>query len=216
MRAPLLLIVTACAVGCASDRVTGPSPRSLAVHFDSLWQKAVETHDNLREIAMQYIAVPLAFGVSPREVSITIDGNTATYQAVAFEFVDVTITGVPADSFYNFAAWSDANANRVLIAQYLPAEKQFALGYLDGGTEGIGNQGTIADTVLSVTGSCSALDLSSVYYEAAYSTCSHSLQQTAFDIQLTSYQTVGSGGPQVREVTLGSIHLPAVRLYQHY
>jgi hypothetical protein len=217
MRAALLLVATTFAVGCASDSATGPSPRSLAVHFDSLWQNAVQRNDAFREIAMQYIAVPLAFGVSPHEVSITIDGKSAKYQAVAYEFVDVSVAGAPVDSFYNFAAWADANANRVIITQYLPAEHQSALGYLDGGTEELGTTGTIVDTVLSATGTCSALDLSSVYYEASYSTCSHSVQTVGFDVHLTAYQTVGSGGgPQVGEATLGSIRLNAVRLLQHY
>jgi hypothetical protein len=218
MRAPILLAATiAAAAGCASDASTGPSPRSLAVHFDSLWQSAVETNDQLRQIAMQYIAIPLAFGVSPHEVSITVDGKAAKYQAVAYEFVDVTIAGVAVDSSYNFAAWADANANKVIITEYLPAEQGFALGYLDGGTEGVGQHGTIADTVISAAGNCSALDLSSVYFEASYSTCSHSVQSTSFDVQVTQYQNVGTGGgPQVNEVKLGSVRLPAVRLYQHY
>lgn len=218
MRAPVLLAATiVAAVGCASDTATGPSPRSLAVHFDSLWQNAVESNDQLRQIAMQYIAVPLAFGVSPHEVSISVDGHTATYQAVSYEFVNKTISGVAVDSFYNFAAWADANATKVLITQYLPADQEFALGYLDGGTEGIGTHGTIADTVVTATGSCSALDLSSVYYEASYSTCSHSVQSASFDIQLSQFQAVGTGGgPQVSEIKLNSIRLPAVRLVQHY
>ena len=209
MRATVLFITTAFAIGCGSDSVTGPSPRSLAVHFDSLWQRAVETNDNLRQVAMEYIAVPLAFGVSPRNVSITVDGQPATYQAVAFEFVDVTIQGMAVDSVYNFAAWADPDANRVIIAQYLPAEQDFALGYLNGATEQVSQQGAITDTVVSATGTCSAIDLASVYYEASYSTCSHSVQETAFDMQFDSSQTAS-------EVKLGSVRLPAIRLYQHY
>jgi hypothetical protein len=209
MRATVLFITTAFAIGCGSDSVTGPSPRSLAVHFDSLWQRAVETNDNLRQVAMEYIAVPLAFGVSPRNVSITVDGQSATYQAVAFEFVDVTIQGMAVDSVYNFAAWADPDANRVIITQYLPAEQDFALGYLNGATEQVSEQGAITDTVVSATGTCSAIDLASVYYEASYSTCSHSVQATAFDIQFDSSQTA-------TEIKLGSVRLPAVRLYQHY
>jgi hypothetical protein len=208
MRATVLFITAAFAIGCGSDSVTGPSPRLLAMHFDSLWQRAVETNDNLRQIAMEYIAVPLAFGVSPHSVSITVDGKSATYQAVAFEFVDVTIQGMPVDSVYNFAAWADPDANRVLIAQYLPPEQEFALGYLDGATEQVSAQGTVTDTVVSATGTCSAIDLASVYYEASYSTCSHSVQAVAFDIRLDTSQTA-------TEITLGSVRLPAVRLYQH-
>jgi hypothetical protein len=209
MRATVLFITTVFAIGCGSDSVTGPSPRSLAVHFDSLWQRAVETNDNLRQVAMEYIAVPLAFGVSPRNVSITVDGQSATYQAVAFEFVDVTIQGMAVDSVYNFAAWADPDANRVIISQYLPAEQDFALGYLNGAAEQVSQQGVITDTVVSATGTCSAIDLASVYYEASYSTCSHSVQETAFDIQFDSSQTA-------TEIKLGSVRLPAVRLYQHY
>jgi tryptophanyl-tRNA synthetase len=209
MRATALLVATTFALGCTSDSPTGPSARSLAVHFDSLWQRAVETNDNLRQIAMQYIAVPLAFGVSPHEVSITVDGKSATYQAVAFEFVDVTIQGTPFDSTYNFAAWADPDANRVIISQYLPAEQDRALGYLNGTAEQVSELGTITGTVVSATGTCSAIDLASVYYEASYSTCSHSVQETAFDIQFDSSRTVS-------EVKLGSVQLPAVRLYQHY
>ena len=209
MRTRVLFVAAAFALGCGSDSATGPSARSLAVHFDSLWQRAVETNDNLRQIAMQYIAIPLAFGVSPHAVSITVDGKAAMYQAVAFEFVDVTIQGTPVDSFYNFAAWADPDANRVLITQYLPAEQQFALGYLDGAAEQVSTQGTITDTVVSANGTCSAIDLASVYYEASYSTCSRSVQETAFDMQLDSSQTAS-------EIKLGSVRLPAVRLYQHY
>jgi uncharacterized MAPEG superfamily protein len=209
MRATVLLVTATFALGCASDSATGPSPRSLAVHFDSLWQRAVEANDNLRQVAMQYIAVPLAFGVSPREVSLTVDGKSAMYQAVAYEFVDVTLQGTPVDSFYAFAAWADPNANRVLITQYLPAEQNFALGYLDGAAEEVSTQGTMTDTVLSATGKCSAIDLASVYFEASYSTCMHSVQEAAFDMHLTS-------SPTASEITLGSIRLPAVRLYQHY
>lgn len=67
----------------------------------------------------------------------------------------MTIAGIAVDSFFNFAAWADANANKVLITEYLPAEQGFALGYLDGGTEEIGMQGTIADSVVAATGTCS-------------------------------------------------------------
>jgi hypothetical protein len=217
MRALILVATATFAIGCAGDSPTGPSPRSLAVHFDSLWQNAVETNDHLRQVAMQYIAVPLAFGVAPHEVSITIDGTATKFQAVAYEFVDATVQGTPVDSVYNFAAWADANASRVLITEYLPAEQQFALAYLDGGTEQVAQQGTVADTVISASGTCTALDLSSVYFEASYSTCSHSLQSASFDIQLASPQTAGTGGgPAVSKVKLTSLRLPAVRLFRHY
>jgi hypothetical protein len=215
-RAPFLVFIAATVAACGSDSPTGPSPRSLAVHFDSLWQGAVASNDTLRQIAMQYIAIPLAFGVPPQRVSITTDGSTAKYSAIAYEFVTINNNGTPYDSVYHFAAWSDSDANRVVITERAPAGNRFAAAYLDGGTEELGIGGTITDSIVSAAGTCSALDLASVYYEASYTTCSRSTEQASFDIQLTSYETRGSGGPSATEIKLSSTQLSAVRLLQHF
>ena len=213
---PALLLAAVIAAGCGSDAATGPAPRSLAVHFDSLWQQAVVTNDTLRQIAMQFIAVPLAFGVAPQQVVITTDGNTTKYDAISYAFVDVDNNGNPVDSSLFFAAWADANANRVILAQQVVPENQFAAGYLDGATEELATTGTIADSAISATGSCSALDLTSVYYEAEYSTCAHSIEESSFDLQLAPYKAGSSGGPTVAELKLSSVRLAAVRLLQHF
>lgn len=218
--APILVFGAALATlaaGCGTDNATGPvAPRSLAVHFDSLWQQAIVANDTLRQIAMQFIAVPLAFGVSPHDVSITADGNAATYSAISYAFIDIDFDGSPIDSNFYFAAWSGANASRVILTEELAVEHQYAAGYLDGATEELASGGTITDTALAPSGSCSALDLASVYYEAAYTTCSRSVEESSFDVQLTPYKQGAGGGPTVAELKLSPVHLSAVRLLQHY
>lgn len=213
---PAILLAAAIAAGCGSDSPTAPAPQSLAVHFDSLWQQAIVANDTLRQIAMQFIAIPLAFGVAPHQVSITADGKAASFSAISYAFIDIDYGGQPVDSSFYFAAWADANASRVILTEELAVERQFAAGYLDGATEELANSGTIADTALSPSGRCSALDLASVYYEAEYTTCSRSVQVSSFDMQLTPYKHGAAGGPTVAEIKLGAVHLPAVRLLQHF
>jgi hypothetical protein len=215
LAAPALILGATIAAGCGSDSSTGPAPRTLAVHFDSLWQQAVVANDTLRQYVMFRIAVPLAFGVAPKEVSITVDGSTTKWNAVSYEYISINSAGAAIDSVYHFSAWADANANNTLVTDYYPARGQFGMAYLNGGTEETGVSGTIADTVISASGTCSALDLASVYSDAEYSTCSQSQQASSFDVNLGPFRSLSSPGPTASEIKLGSVRLPAVRLFEH-
>ena len=216
LAAPALILLATIAAGCGSDTSTGPAPRTLAVHFDSLWHQALVSSDTLRQYVMFRIAVPLAFGVAPKQVTITVDGTPVHFSAVSYEYIYIDSVGTPFDSVYHFAAWADAEANNSLVTDYLPVHGTFGVAYLNGGTEEFGASGTIADTVISASGTCSALDLTSVYGDAYYSTCSQSQQSASFDVNLGPYRSLANPGPSATHIVLGSLRLSAVRLLQHH
>jgi hypothetical protein len=116
---------------------------------------------------------------------------------------------------YHFSAWADANANNSLVTDYYPSRGLLGAIYLNGGTEESGVSGTIADTVISASGTCSALDLASVYSDAEYSTCSQSQQASSFDVNLGPFRNLANPGPAANEIKLGATRLPAVRLLEH-
>jgi hypothetical protein len=121
-------VTTACGSGTAPRT---PSAAALARHIDSLYVAAVAnvfiTGDNalaLRAYALSRIEVPLAFGVQPTPVALTIDSVGAdfhvstvsvTWQGVAYALIE-TSTG---DTIVHLVAFSDYDATNVLDVSYV-------------------------------------------------------------------------------------------------
>src|SRR5580698_5162184 len=97
-----LVCCAVAATACGSDMPTGPSPRSLAEHFDSVLTQHPGANGAWHDALTAAIAA-LSLGVAPTTVQISVNGTATTFQAVAW---DEVAPGFGVDSTIHIAAWT--------------------------------------------------------------------------------------------------------------
>jgi hypothetical protein len=139
--------------GCGGSSPINPesSPAYVeAVHLDTLANEAAAAGYSDRYRLLAYPIAAMMEDVSPSTVSLSVDGAAETYQAIALEIVGTTAgsTPTPSDSIYAVAAWSDSDADELVLAEIaLPDTLEDA----EDLTDTVSNPNFDSATVLSIS-----------------------------------------------------------------
>jgi hypothetical protein len=142
------------ATACGGDMPTGPSPQSLAEHFDSVLTQHPRA-DNAWSNALTIAIAALSLGVAPTTVQISVNGTATTFQAVAW---DENAPGFGVDSTIHLAAWTGGSNP----ASVMRIDEQFGGGqtftyveYAPDTAQGsVGGGGTVTASLTTLGGQC--------------------------------------------------------------
>jgi hypothetical protein len=157
LRVHTMSALVCCAVAasaCSSDMPTGPSPQSLAEHFDSVLTQHPRAN-NAWSNALTLAISALSLGVAPTTVQISINGTATTFQAVAF---DEIAPGFGVDSTIHIAAWTGGSnpASVMRIDEEFSGIQTFPyVEYAPDTAQGsVGGGGTVTASLAMLSGKC--------------------------------------------------------------
>ncbi|HEY7876899.1 MAG TPA: hypothetical protein VIC55_01665 [Gemmatimonadaceae bacterium] len=112
-----LAMVAALLAACSSDSVTRPTTTGnieLMARFDSVLV-ALGPDQGARSTQLSALITLLGLGAPVQSVSVSIDGNAATYSAVGGYEVSDDVEGHPSDSVYAVLAWRGDHADTLAL-----------------------------------------------------------------------------------------------------
>ena len=149
-----LVCCAVAATACGSDMPTGPSPRSLAEHFDSVLTQHPGANGAWHDAVTAAIAA-LSLGVAPTTVQISVNGTATTFQAVAW---DEVAPGFGVDSTIHIAAWTGGSnpASVMRIDEQFSGAQTFPyVEYAPDSAQGsVGGGGTVTASLATLGDNC--------------------------------------------------------------
>ena len=157
LRVRTMSALVCCAVAasaCGSDMPTGPSPQSLAEHFDSVLTQHPGAN-NAWSDALTIAIAALSWGAAPTTVQISVNGTATTFQAIAW---DENAPGFGVDSTIHIAAWtggSDPVSAMRIDEQFVGIQTFTYVEYAPDTAQGsVGGGGTVTASLTVLGGQC--------------------------------------------------------------
>ena len=200
-------------LGCGSSSATAPAGRNYteAEHLDSLAQAASAAGYFDRGRLLTYPTAVLAEGVTPKTVSVSVDGAPVNYQVVGAELLQTSagsIGGPPTDSVFVIVAWQGANVDELIYTQIsTPDTIDDAAALADTLANGNLIGGTATAALASATGSCTFLDLTTASELVQGATCMPATITAGFNLE---YSPIAGATDSLFAMTSQAV--PGVRL----
>jgi hypothetical protein len=201
-------------LGCGShSAATAPAGQTYAEaeHLDSLAQQAAAVGYFDRSRLLTYPTAVLAEGVTPKTVSVSVDGAPTNYQVVAAELLQTSAgsTGAPpTDSVFIIVAWEGTNVDELIYTQLsTPDTIDDAAALADTIANGNLIGGTATASLGSATGSCAFLDLTTAEELVQGATCMPATITASFNLE---YSPIAGATDSLFVMTSQAI--PGVRL----
>jgi hypothetical protein len=105
--------------GCGGSTTPIPvTPRQIALHFDSLYEKAEnDALDRGRAYMVQNIEIPAAYGIAPTHVRTATDDGPAFWPGYVWQVTDTNSVGAVLDSTFYLVAYSDYDVANAVFAE---------------------------------------------------------------------------------------------------
>jgi hypothetical protein len=207
-------VVFAAAVLAACGSSTAPPPPSYSVarHLDSLAIGAADSQAQGRNGFLSYAIAVLGEGTSAATVSLSVNGASQSYQAVALDIVETSAGpfSAPSDSMIVLTAWTSPNAASLVTVWVAAPDTVTNLADTEDTVSNQNNTASYSASVGSFTGSgkCHAITgLSSASYLMTNTTCTSGTITASFQFGVTA-----DGSAPANTFVLGSTALPAVRV----
>jgi hypothetical protein len=200
---------------CGSSTSPPPSSFSVAAHLDSLALAAAGEHAEGLNGFLSYPVAVLGEGVSPATVTLSVNGNSQSYQGVALEVVTTTAGAnpVPSDSFFVVSLWTSPDAASLVTMQVIAPDTLFGLADNEDTVtnENFDTTGALEGSVSTFTpkGKCrtdGSLQTGS-YLLLKSGTCTSGTITGAFQ-----FGVLADGAAPAHQFILASTALPAVRI----
>lgn len=208
------LAAAAVLAACGSSSPPPPS-FSVARHLDSIAVSAAHNQDIGRDAFMTFAIAVLGEGTSAAPVSVSVNGQTQTYQGVALEIVEVTggPNPTPSDSLFVMSLWTSPDAASFLTVESFAPDTVDNLADTE---DSVANQNVVftnTTPVVSVSsftqkGHCHALtSIITASYLLNGTTCASGTITGSFQFQVSA-----AGTAPANSFVFASTALPAVRI----
>jgi hypothetical protein len=200
-------------LGCSGHRATAPAVPSYteAEHLDSLAQQAGASGLFDRSRLLTYPTAVLAEGITPKTVSISVDGAPVSYQVVGAELLQTSAgstNGPPTDSVFVIVAWQGANVDELIYTQVSTPDTIDDDAVL---ADTVANEnligGTATAALATASGNCAFLDLTTAAELVQGATCSRATITAGFHLE---YSPIAGNTDSLFVLTSQAI--PGVRL----
>jgi hypothetical protein len=222
MRAPgsthsLALVAVAAATlavaGCGSSKSTSPASAAFAQAqvLDSLAQQAVALGQFDRARLLSYPTAVLAEGITPTPVTVTVNGSSQHFEAVAADIIQTaagSTSATPTDSDFVIAAWEGSDVTSLIYFQIAAPDTINDAAVLTDTLANVNLTGGAATAALTTSGgTCSLLDLVTAAALLQGATCTHATITSGFNV---TYSPI-TGAPDSIFV-MGSQKIAGIRL----